>query len=285
MNVLHIYVPNPDELLNASYLGASALYHVEASADEAGTYLTHGSAVLTAGSAYYTYYDSSGTAGDWYRVRYSNSASSTFTGYETAWQDGGEICKLADARRLLHLDDQDTTADDGPLTRYIRAATDLIHTLTGKRFRPYSATYSFDGQKDPAVLRIPFGVRAITTLKIGDGGTGSTKATLTSTHYAIRPAVQDRAPGEPGTRIELNELCPYSFAVAGQDVIEVVGTFGYADAPLTVRQIAERVVLRAWRRDGAGGPDMGPVDPNSIGWALSVDDKRMLQVYADWPVG
>jgi hypothetical protein len=193
------------------------------------------------------------------------------------------LCALADVRALAHVDDPTNTDDDATLTDLMGAATDLIHTLTGRYFLPDGgATYTFDGQwNNPWALPIPRGIRTVTTLKVRTGGTGSAlSAALGVTEFCIRPLVQDRAPGEPGFRIELTELASSYFALIGSEVIEVVGDFGYAAVPPTVERICRETVLRAFRRRGSGlGESLsGPGTPASyISWAMTLEDKRLLE--------
>ena len=118
------------------------------------------------------------------------------------------LCALADVRALTHVDNPTNTADDATLTDLMESATDLIHTITGRYFlADDGATYYFDGQwANPWIIPIPRGIRTVTSIKVRTGTGTALSAALGATEYCIRPLAQDRAPGEPGFRIELTEL-------------------------------------------------------------------------------
>jgi hypothetical protein len=200
---------------------------------------------------------------------------------------GAYLCTLAGVRAIVHQDDITDTSDDALLAGYLTDVTDLIHTLTGRYFLPDDgATYYFDGQwNDPYTLHIPRGIRAVTSLKYRTGTGGALSAAQPATSYAIRPLVQDRAPGEPGNRLELTELTGFNFALWGSEVIEIVGDFGYAAVPPTIERIARNTVLRAWRSRGTGmGENLGGEGASYINWAMTLEDKRMLEsIYNDGP--
>jgi hypothetical protein len=194
---------------------------------------------------------------------------------------------LADIRAVTHLDHSTDTDDDADLVKFQAESRDLIHTLTGRYFLPIDAgTYTFDGQwDDPTSLRVPWGVRNITTLKIRGGGTGSAQTQLDPSTYAIRPSEMDRAPGEPGTVIQLSYPWSYTFALYGSDVIEVVGDFGYAAVPPTIQRIDRATILRAWRARASGmGESLGGDVASFISWAMTKEDRQLLEgVYAAGP--
>jgi hypothetical protein len=215
------------------------------------------------------------------------------------------LCTLADARQITHLDNPTNTADDADLLVLIDRVTDLIHTMIDRYFlQDDAATYTFDGQwgnsysygnayggQGPSNrfyrLLIPRGIRAITTLKLRLGGTGSTQITVPSTAYVIRPAEQDRDPGEPGRWIEFTYPPLYTFSIPGSDVIEVVGDFGYDSVPPWIQKIALNTVARAWRARSSGMGEALGGEPGAgyIHWAMSKDDEDMLQShYSEWPL-
>jgi hypothetical protein len=197
------------------------------------------------------------------------------------------LCTLADVRSLAHVDDPTNTADDAILSDMMEAATDLIHTITGRYFLPETAaTYTFDGQwTNPRVLQIPRGIRTVTTLKVRPGGTGSAlSSALGATEYVLRPGVQDRSPGEPATYIVLTDASSYTFALAGYDVIQVVGDFGYAAIPPTIERICRETVLRAFRRRASGMSESigGDSATNFITWAMTYEDRKLLEDVYGW---
>jgi len=225
----------------------------------------------------------------WYGTADSDSHPfSNVTSLDVVTAPTAYLCTLADVRAMVHVDEPTYATDDTALQAYMADATDLIHTLTGRYFLPDdAATYVFDGQwDDPYCLRIPRGIRTITTLKVRTGGTGSAQVTLGATHYDIRPLVQHRSPGEPGNRIELNELAGYNFALIGAGVIEVIGDFGYAAVPPVIARICRETVVRAWRRRGSGFGELGAPETGAgyINWCMSLEDKRLLaSMYDDGP--
>jgi hypothetical protein len=313
VNVVPVYCPNPDELLNASYLGAGALGRVESCATQGGTYAELGTFPLVTVTYYYAYYHQAAAGPLWYQVRFSDSGGTKFTAYGTPFQAGGRttLSSLEHVRRLVNPDAPTDTSHDGELLVYLAQVTDLIHTMIERYFLPdpldptATSTLTFDGQwgnehgyggawggqsypNRYSRLFVARGVRTITTLKLRYGGTGSPQVTVPSSAYVLRPAAQDRDPGQPAQWVELAYPAQYTFALPGNDVIEIVGTFGYATVPPVIEGISERTVLRAWRARASGlGEGVGPSEAGAsyIKWAMSYEDNQLLQShFSEWPL-
>jgi hypothetical protein len=314
MNVLPLYVSNPEEMLNASYLGAGALGRVESSATQVGGYAELGTFALVAGTYYYPYYHSAGTPGLWYQVRYSAAGGGSLTGYDTAFQGGRvTLSRLERIRRLVNPDavpgSAADMANDGLLIGYMVQVTDLIHTMVEPYFLQDpigsgTSTLTFDGQYGNehsyggayggqsyanrfSRLYVSRGIRSVSTLKLRYGGTGSAQITVPSTAYVLRPTAQERDPGQPAKWLELVYPPSYTFALPGSDIIEIVGTFGYDSVPPLIEGISDRTVLRAWRARGAGlGESLGGEAGGSyMRWAMSKDDEDILQShFSEWPL-
>lgn len=290
MNVLHLYVPNAAELLDASYLGPGALIRVERSATLSGTYSEIATAAIGPGTAYYTVYDSAGVDTSWYRSRYSNAGGSAFTAYSNAWQERPGIFSLAEARARLGITAVTDTKDDDLIRGLITAITNTLQNISGCWFQGDTADQIlyFDGNESRGgmVLPVSVGIQSITTLELATM-TGGSYAVVPTNAYFLDPPRPD--PGFPFTSIAMSDQPMgwwYRF-YPGKRTVKATGKFGWAVWPEDVRQIGFNVLIRLYRARASGEGDV--VGTTALGNAIvarriSPEERKMLNdIYGDGP--
>ena len=282
-NPVDINVPNPDEILNAGLYAAGAVIRLQSSttetgvfADVSGTGSTPTIAIVTLTNSY-TGYDPNGTSSTWYRTRYENSGATRLSDWKAAFQVGaeeaGQLCSAYDVEARLVQSGSALVDDEHALVVGIIAeVSDYIHHITGQRFTPDplsgTRTYRFHtraGRK----LRIPKGIRSITTLGVAtqsQPSSGGTYVTATSTDYYIDPPEHDRDVGWPGDAICFRINASGAIFVDAEFGAEVTGAFAFAAVPPAIAHVAENLAVAAFRaRASSGG---GP------GITINVDGSR-----------
>lgn len=297
-NIVTISVENPDEVLNAGAYGTGALVRLQWSATETGTFADvsgTGSTPTTAvvsGTRSYTAYDPNGDTSTWYRTRYEDSGATRLSDWSAAFQagdeQGGLICSLYDVQQELGA--TTSASDDERILDLIRQVGAAIEGYCERWFipRPLSGTTTYTVHTTYGYcLRIPKGIRSISTLAVATGNqpsTGGTYTTATSTTYYIDPPDMDRSVGWPGTSIEF---------IPGQGTFfdasfgaQITGSFGWSAVPADIQGVATRAVLR--RFIGKGGGAVTAVGPNGTDILLpdlSGADRKTLDWYRAIPVG
>lgn len=146
-----------------------------------------------------------------------------------------------------------------------------------------SATYLFDGDGSRCLI-YRGGIRAVTVVEVAQY-TGAAYTTLATTEYFIRPSTTDRAPGWPGTRLELSDRPSSGFGVfpAGYDTVRVTMTTGWAAIPDDITDVALTAATRAWHAVEAGQVDIVGTDEMGrpvVSRFFSARDYATLQAYS-----
>jgi hypothetical protein len=268
-NTLNITVENATELLNAGAYGPDAIARVQSSATEAGTYAdltgtgSTPTIALVSGTRIHTGYDPAGTSSTWYRTRYENSGATRLSDWSAAFQVGGEtagkLCSIYDAeQRLVQTGSSLNNDERENVIELIDEVSDYITSITGRRFvpDPLSGTktirlHTHYGRR----LRIPRGIRSITTLGIASSSqpdTGGTYTTATAGTYYIDPPADDRTQGWPGSSIILRANSGAVFYTA-EFGAEITGAFGFAAVPPAISHIALNLVVAGYRERASSG--------------------------------
>lgn len=153
------------------------------------------------------------------------------------------------------------TDDDALISSLIDQVTAWIQTYVGRRLVPEAgATYTFDTQ-DGYVLRIPKGIRAVTTLGVAtthQPDSGGSYTTVPASDFLLRPLAADRVEGWPATEIRfsrgtLSGTIPRFYRA--DNGARIVGDFGPAAVPLDIAAVCLDAVVSAYmnRKDGASG--------------------------------
>lgn len=293
MPILTVTVENADELLNASYLGAGALIRVERSATGGGSgYSEISTTALVSGTRTYTVYDLAGAVSSWYRIRYSKSDGSSPSSYGDEFQAGDEtgglLCSWYDVQQELG----ETLSDSNKelVIDKIRQVSAAIEGYTGRWFAPRpasgTATYRFHTCYG-LTLRVPKGVRSISTLAVATQDqpeTGGTYTTATSTDYYVDPPEIQRDAGWPATAIKFRNTTSTIFYDAAYGA-QVTGAFGWAAVPYDVQGVAIRAVVRRYLSKGGGALAVptGPEGTMRLLPDMSGADRMTLDFYREIP--
>lgn len=146
MNVVTIYVANPEQLLATAGFGAGALIRVESSATGGGAgYAEIGTVAIVTGTNVYAYEDQAATTGTWYRTRYSNAGNTNRSDYSPEFQattqgSTGQYARLAGVKIRMQQAGQVFGAnDDAILTILCQQVNGWLEATTGRIFQPYPA--------------------------------------------------------------------------------------------------------------------------------------------------
>lgn len=288
MPVLHIQVENPDELLNASYLGAGALGRVERSATGGGAgYSEIGTFAIVAATRAYTYYDLAGGATSWYRLRYSKSDGSSPSSYGDEFQagdeEGGLICSTYDVEQLLFGTSTPPNGAKEDILDLIRAVTDEFESVTGRDFTGYHTDVTFRVHtRYGRSLWFPKGLQSITTLGIATQDQPSSGGTYTTvTDWYLDPPDFERDPFWPAVWIRFPSTSGNVFYDASFGA-EITGKPGWARVPPRISRIGANVVASKYLTGGKAGPRavIGPEGQTTILRDISPADYATLMEYA-----
>lgn len=255
--VLHLYVENPDDILNAGHSGAGAVIQLQRDTVEAfSTPVDVSTTAIVTGTRSYTVYDASGGSTTWYRTRYETAAGSGTSDWSAAFQVGTTgYCELDDVKQRL--DRTGDTTDDELFAEYIDEATDFLRGYLGRDLIDTALTHTYDGYdavRGGRCLLIPRGIQTISLLEVA-ATTGASFSTVTAGTYFLRPTDQDRAPGVPATELWLSDQSGTQFA-PGYDNVRLTGTFGFASVPQRVQEVALNLVVRMYASRQAGQSDL-----------------------------
>lgn len=299
MNILKVTVDNADELLNTSSFGAGALIRVESSATGGGIGFSEvGTVAIVAATYLYTYYDQSAASGTYYRSRYSNAGNTNRSDYSDEFQANTSLANYAsiyDLKQRLSIPATDTT-DDENLIQVLAWTTGWIDSYTGRTFLPDPSsgtrTYVFDGYdavEGGRCLLIPQGIRSISSMTIATN-TGAAGQSIPTPDLFIRPNVQERVPGWPGTEIWMTDIPtsnPVPYFAQGYSNISITGTFGWSAIPSEIEDVCLNVSVSKWRGRGSGGGDsftIGGDGERTFERLLSYQDRATLRRYMIRPV-
>lgn len=301
VQILHLQVDNPDELLNAGAYGAGAVIRLQTAAAEAGAFADVNGAgstpaiALVSATFAYTGYDPNGVSTSWYRYRYENAGGTRLGDWFAAFQEApaeGYVVGLADMRHRLEIDPADHD-DDELLLDLIRETTDDLQDYCNRWFvpRPLSgtATYLLSPKHDGIEIEIPRGIRSLTSLgyaTIDQPDTGGVFNAIDLAQVSLQPSPLDRDAGWPATVIKLLETIGIVI-YAGTNRIQAVGGFGFAAPPAPIVSIAKGVVTRRFVGKAAGVAQV--VGASAMGGAailrwVSPEDRETLYRYRAGPI-
>jgi hypothetical protein len=295
-NSIKVQVDDPAVLLNAGMYGAGAIVRLESSASEAGAYASVVTAALVTTTNLYTLYDSAGSTSTWYRTRYENAGGSSFSDYSAAFQAGAEegsfLCSLNDVEERLFGSAAVSVNEEETLLDIISEVSSAIEHATGRWLspRPLSGTTTYRLHTGPGrVLRVPVGIRSITTLGIATQDqpeSGGVYTTAAAASYYLDPPIMDRDTGWPATRIRFTTTGGGQFFNASFGA-EITGTFGFAETPPDIRGVAIEGVTRKYLGKETASPAIaiGPDGGVRLLAALSPDARAIIEWYRNIPVG
>lgn len=257
--LLRIPVQDPQNQLDR--FGAGAVIRVERSTSATMSGASEITTVaIVAGTTEYEYRDEAGTPGtDYYWVRYSKASPSTaddYSGFSPITQAGalpGGPLTLETAKLW---GSYDGTADDGWMALAVEAVNRAGISTIGVDLGPSPDTTRDDYLASGVVadgkrLYIPGGIRSFLTVSTGDGTTW----TAITSSVRVGPPSHSRAPGEPGTYIEVKPEA--SVRLDDSYYIKVTATafegFGWDAWPMDLVQDALAAVQRMSLDRARGG--------------------------------
>lgn len=158
-----------------------------------------------------------------------------------------------------------------------------IESHTGRVIAPISGTPTryYDIDEEDYALRIPEGVRVVTTLSIAQY-TGAAYTALVATDFYLRPLAP--RPGWPYTVIKLSDRPAGSFSVfpRGFSIVKLVATMGWAAIPDEISDVALTAATRAWYARQSGQADIVGTDEMGrpvVSRFFSARDLGTLSIY------
>lgn len=181
-----------------------------------------------------------------------------------------QYCTIAQVKARLNPAGVSDTVDDTMLTEMVEQVSDWIAHFTGRKFVPdNAATYTFD-TTGGYVLRIPKGIRTVTSMGIAtlshQPDTGGTYTTLSAATIMLRPSNGDLQVGWPPTEIRLSRATTSVFATI-ENGATVTGNFGFAATPPDIQAVTIDATVAAYqnRKLGTSGV-IGAEGPAIVPW-------------------
>lgn len=155
-----------------------------------------------------------------------------------------------------------SATDTTLISELIDQVSDFIEQYTGRKLVPVSSTtYVFDTVSG-YVLRVPIGIRTITSLGVNNlthqPDSGGSYTTVAATDYLLRPKTQDGPQGWPFMEIQISRgTLAGTISAFGniQNGATVTGTFGFTATPPDIQSVCIDACVAAFqsRKMGASG--------------------------------
>jgi hypothetical protein len=253
--------------------GAGAKLYLDSSLTEGGAYSAVDNETLVSGTEQYEFWDATGTSSTWYKSRVGNTGGTEFSDYSAAFQATSlrAYATLAELRRVLNLDDNDT-GHDAYLTDLLSDVSLDIDGKTGRRFyrSPQvsgTATVYFDTHDHSSSLAFAtrgkgttdgqnLDVISITTLSVRDSETDAyVEVAAGDTGYYLQSGT---GPGLAGTDwpyedIVLSPAGDYGVFPTGYRSVKLVGVLGFPYVPGVVRRATVAEAAERFRQSVSGG--------------------------------
>jgi hypothetical protein len=210
------------------------------------------------------------------------------------------LCTIAQVKARLQTSAGGVTfsaADDTLLTELVTELSDWIEGETHRKFAPeVAATYVFDTSAG-YVLRVPRGIRTITSMGVNNTAhqpdSGGTYTTVTAPDRILRPKAADLEPGWPPTEVRISRGT-LAGTIRSFGTIEngctITGDFGFATVPPAIEAVAIDATVAAYqsRKNGASGvigADGNAVVPWSMFFGPGSPQRRTLGRFTYYGVG
>lgn len=293
-NFLSIVAEDTEELLSAGMYGTGAVIRLQTAATEGGAYAdvsgtgSTPTIPLTAGVRTYTGYDPAGASTSWYRTRYENVGATRASEWSDPFQASAGpamLCTDGQVKARLWPSGQTPDAGDDPLiNELIVQVSAWIETYTGRWFTPHDGVTMVLDTSGGYVLRVPRGVRSVSSMGINVQGhqpdEGGTYGTLSAATVMLRPASVDRPDGWPATEIRLSRATSSVFANV-ENGATVTGDFGFAATPPEIQAVAIDGVVAAYqmRKHGASGVFGADASTGVPWWQFTRTSWQTLNMY------
>lgn len=170
-----------------------------------------------------------------------------------------QLCTTAQVKARIGITD---ATDDTVLGELIDQVSNWIETYTGRKLVPEAAaTYVFDTEAG-YVLRIPRGIRAITSMGVASTvhqpDAAGTYTTVPAADRLLRPKAVDLPEGWPPTEVLISRGVLAGTVTAFGRIdngATITGDFGFATTPPEIASVAIDAVVTAYaaRKNGASG--------------------------------
>lgn len=178
------------------------------------------------------------------------------------------------------------TNDDSLLAELCNQANDYIEQYVWRPIGPSDGgTATFDSREDvfEGSLYVRQGIRSIDSITVAPS-TGSTPVSGTVADFVILPREQNRKPGWPGFYVQPKDSVSGSVSSFGWGYgdIVIVGDFGWAAIPESLKDVAEVLVVRMWYGRQAGQADVVGSEASgepAVSRYLSNRDRQLLRSF------
>ena len=170
-----------------------------------------------------------------------------------------QLCTTAQVKARLFPAGTTDTSDDTLISELIDEVSAWVQGYTGRKLvAEAAATYTFDTEAG-YVLRIPRGIRTITSLGVAQThqpDTGGTYVTVVRADVLLRPLAADAPEGWPPTEVRFSRgtlAGTVSTFARADNGATITGNFGFAAVPKDIEAVAIDAVVAAFqsRRNGA----------------------------------
>jgi hypothetical protein len=186
-----------------------------------------------------------------------------------------QLCTTAQVKTRIFPTGVTDATDDALISELIDQVSAWIETFTGRKLVPeVGATYVFDTEAGQ-VLRVPRGIRTITSMGVAptvhQPDAAGTYTTIPAADILLRPKAVDLPIGFPATEVHLSRgTLAGTIRSFGRvdNGCTLTGDFGFAATPPDVAAVAIDAVVIAYshRKDGSSGA-VGPDDVPLPPWA------------------
>lgn len=199
-----------------------------------------------------------------------------------------QLCTTAQVKLRIFPVGVTDTSDDALISELIDQVSDYIQQVTGRQFTPISSTtYVFDTIAG-YVLRIPIGVRTVTSFGLNtmahQPDSAGSYTTLAAADYLFRPKTQDLPDGWPFTELWLSRATLFGGFGNVQNGASITGTFGFAATPPDIQGVAMDATIAAYQArklgtSGVIGANEGALTPWADFFGFGSPQRATLERY------
>ena len=206
-----------------------------------------------------------------------------------------QLCTTAQIKARVNPAGVSDSVDDTLISELIDEVSAWVQNYTGRKFvADAAATYVFDTSAG-YVLRIPRGIRSITSMGVAtthQPDSGGTYTTVPAADVLLRPRAQDLPEGWPAFEVWLSRgtlagtVATFSTV---QNGCTITGNFGFAAVPKDIEAVTIDAVVAAYasRKNGASsvlGAEDGALPPWSSFFGRGSPQRGTLDRYRHMPV-
>jgi hypothetical protein len=170
-----------------------------------------------------------------------------------------ELCTTAQVKARI-IGGPDDAVDDALILELIQQVSAWIEGYTYRHFVPeVAATYVFDTEAG-FVLRIPRGIRTITSMGVAmshQPDASGSYVTVPAADRLLRPKAGDLMSGEPPTEVRISRASTGSITryATAENGCTITGDFGFAAVPADIQSVTIDACVSAYqnRQNGASG--------------------------------